>query len=328
LHKLVLIDPLGISTPQARIGNFFYTVTPKAEGGQHEVRELIFRDDEDRRRFLATLGEACQKTGWQVHAVCLMGNHFHLVLETPQANLVSGMKWFLGAYTSRFNRRHKLCGHVFSGRYKALVVDGGGPGYLKTVCDYVHLNPVRARLLKGEAPLGSYEWSSWPQYLKSPGQRWPWLRVDRLMGEYRIPQDSAAGRRHLERELEARRESEPEAEYGSIRRGWCLGEESFRKDLLEQMAGRLGAEHYGEERQESEEAKAERMIGQELKRRRWTEGDLEKRAKGDLTKVRLAARLREETLVTVQWIAVRLRMGTTGYVTNRLYRWRKGLLCE
>jgi REP element-mobilizing transposase RayT len=107
-------------------------------------REEIFRDDQDRRRFLETLAEACGKTGWQVHAYCLMPNHFHLVVETPEANLVAGMKWFLGTYTSRFNRRHKLFGHLFSGRYKALVVDNTSPGYLKRVCDYVHLNPAPA----------------------------------------------------------------------------------------------------------------------------------------------------------------------------------------
>jgi REP element-mobilizing transposase RayT len=95
-------------------------------------REEIFKDDADRERFLETLGEVCVKTGWQVHAVCLMPNHFHLVVETPQGNLVAGMKWLLGSYTSRFNRRHKLFGHLFSGRYKALIVDGSGSGYLKT----------------------------------------------------------------------------------------------------------------------------------------------------------------------------------------------------
>ena len=68
-------------------------------------REALFEDDRDRQRFLETLGEACGKTGWQVQAYCLMDNHFHLVLQTPQANLVAGMKWLLGTYTSRFNRR-------------------------------------------------------------------------------------------------------------------------------------------------------------------------------------------------------------------------------
>ena len=109
-------------------------------------REAIFQDDQDRKRFVETLADACAKTGWEVHAYVLMPNHFHLVVETPQPNLVAGMKWFLGTYTARFNRRHKLFGHLFSGRYKSLVVDGSGTGYLKTVCDYVHLNPVRAKL--------------------------------------------------------------------------------------------------------------------------------------------------------------------------------------
>ena len=80
-------------------------------------REPIFRDDADRQRFLETLGEAYAKTDWQVHALCLMANHFHVVVETPKGNLVAGMKLFLGTYTARFNRRHKLFGHLFSGRY-------------------------------------------------------------------------------------------------------------------------------------------------------------------------------------------------------------------
>ena len=165
--------------------------------GDH--RELIFRDDRDRRSFVETLGEACQKTGWQVQAYCLMPNHFHLVVQTPQGNLVAGMKWLLGTYTGRFNRRHKLFGHLFSGRYKALIVDGSGNGYLKTVCDYVHLNPARAKLLRPNQPLRNYVWSSWPEYLKPASKRWPWLRVDRLLGENRIPKDSPAGRGQLAR---------------------------------------------------------------------------------------------------------------------------------
>ena len=93
-------------------------------------RENIFRGKADRELFVAALTEACGKTQWQVHAYCLMRNHFHLVIETPQANLVAGMKWLLGVYTKRFNLRHKQCGHLFAGRYKALIVDGSGDGYL------------------------------------------------------------------------------------------------------------------------------------------------------------------------------------------------------
>ena len=100
----------------------------------------IFQDDRDRTRFLETLAEACEKTGWRIHAYVLMGNHYHLLVETPEANLVAGMKWLQGTYTQRYNRRHKLFGHLFSGRYKSLIVDGSRNGYLKTVCDYVHLS--------------------------------------------------------------------------------------------------------------------------------------------------------------------------------------------
>jgi REP element-mobilizing transposase RayT len=118
--------------------------------------EDVFPTDVDRQDFLKTLAEACQKTGFQVHAYCLMSNHFHLVIETPNTNLVAGMRWLLSSYTLRLNHRHKLFGHVFSGRYKALLVDGNGDGYLKTVCDYVHLNPVRAKLLGTEDRLAAY----------------------------------------------------------------------------------------------------------------------------------------------------------------------------
>jgi REP element-mobilizing transposase RayT len=286
-------------------------------------REAIFREDADREGFLAALGEVCGKTGWQVHALCLMPNHFHLVVETPQANLVAGMKWLLGSYTGRFNRRHKLFGHLFSGRYKALVVDGSGTGYLKTVCDYVHLNPARAGRLETPERLRAYRWSSWPEYLKRPNRRWPWLRVDRLLGEWGVRQDSAAGRSHLEREFESSRAGEAAGDYRKLRRGWFLGPATFKREVLGLMRERLEAEHYGEERQETAEAQAEALVAAELKRRRWAPAELERRAKGHPAKVALAARLRMETTVPVSWIAERLRMGSRGYVNLLLYRRRK-----
>ena len=91
-------------------------------------REDIFHDDVDRHDFMKTVGEACLKADFQIHAYCLMPNHFHLVLETPNANHVAGMRWLLSSYTLRLNHRRKLTGHVFSGRYKAILVDGSGNG--------------------------------------------------------------------------------------------------------------------------------------------------------------------------------------------------------
>ena len=283
-------------------------------------REALFADDRDRQRFLETLGEACGKTGWQVQAYCLMDHHFHLVLQTPQANLVAGMKWLLGTYTSRFNRRHKEFGHLFSGRYKSLVVDGSQSGYLKTVCDYVHLNPVRAKLLRPEAALSDFVWSSYPLYLAVRTHRPDWLRVQRLLAEWRIPQDSAAGRRAFARAMEQRRKEELEEEFLRVERAWYLGDDEFRQELLEQASVRRGSSHYGEIVQEAAEAQAQRLVKEGLTRMKWKEKDLQERRKGDARKVRLACELRAKTTMPLAWIAERLKMGSRGYLTWLLYR--------
>ena len=286
-------------------------------------REPIFLGDADRQLFLETLAEACAKTHWQVHAYCLMGNHFHLLLETPRANLVAGMRWFLGTYTARFNRRHKLFGHLFSGRYKSLLVDGSGTGYLKAVSDYVHLNPVRAKLLQPAQRLAEYRWSSWPEYLKRPSQRWPWLRVDRMLGEWRIGKDNAAGRRQLEQGMEQRKElelSQESSDWKKLRRGWCWGPKGFREDMLELIGEKQGPQHYGEELKESEEQKAERLIAEMLGKAGWTEGELKRRRMGDARKARMAGRLRAETTLTWPWIAKRLEMGHWRTASNAVRR--------
>jgi putative transposase len=275
-------------------------------------REDIFLDDRDRSRFLETMGETFGKTGWQVHAYCLMRNHFHLVVETPQANLCAGMHWLLGTYTTRFNRRHRLSGHLFSGRYKSLLVDGSGSGYLKSVCDYVHLNPVRAKILKPEQRLRDFRWSSFPEYLKTPKKRPAWLRVDRLLGEWGMLRDTGPGRRRFEQGMEKRKNEESEAEnpqWKRLRRGWCWGESTFREQLLELIGEEQAEHHYGEEIAESLERQAEQLMGEMLEALGWAEEELGKRRKGDKQKVRMAAELRSRTTVSWKWIAEKLRMG-------------------
>jgi len=266
-------------------------------------REAIFADDADRVEFLDTLSEVCTKTDWQIHAYCLMGNHFHFVLETPQANLVTGMHWFLGTYTSRFNRHHRLFGHLFKGRYKSLIVDGREHGYLKSACDYVHLNPVRANLIGPEQELKAYGWSSYPEYLKPAPKRPAWLRVDRLLGEMHIPKDSEAGRRQFELRMEERRGEETGPQWKGLRRGWYFGDKAFRRELLAQVHEQAEEFPFGVERRESSEEKAERIVAERLARLGWQEKDLSERRKGDPKKVEIARRLRAETTMSLQWIA-------------------------
>jgi REP element-mobilizing transposase RayT len=282
----------------------------------------IYLDDVDRQDFLKTLAESCQKTGFEVHAYCLMRNHFHLVIETPNANLVAGMRWLLSTYTIRLNHRQKLFGHVFSGRYKAIIIEGSGTGYLRTACDYVHLNPVRAKLLTPQQRLLEFPWSSFGHYLAAPDHRPAWLRVDRLLGEHGVQKDTAPGRARFEHRMEQRRREvgdEDAEEWKPLKRGWFLGSEEFKAELLEKMEPNLGQHHSGKLRHETALAKAQRIIADELKRGQWKEGDLKEHAKSHPVKLALAARLRKETTLTIREIAERLHMGSWKSLNNKLY---------
>ncbi len=127
--------PLRIGLPGA-----LYHVTSRGDG-----REDIYRGDTDRQAFLAVFEEVCERFNWWAHAYCLMTNHYHLLVETPDGNLSKGMRQLNGVYTQRFNSEHGRCGHVFQGRYKAIIVQK--ESYLTALSRYVVLNPVRARMV-------------------------------------------------------------------------------------------------------------------------------------------------------------------------------------
>jgi hypothetical protein len=221
------------------------------------------------------------------------------------------MRWLLSSYTLRLNHRRKLTGHVFSGRYKAIVVDGSGDGYLKTVCDYVHLNPARANLLGREDRLLAYPWSSLPWYLAARAHRPAWIRTQRVLSAHGIREDTAAGRRAFEERMERRRTSEAEdAEWAPLKRGWCIGSKAFKKQLLEKMDEGLGAHHSGELRRESAEVKAGRIVKEELQRLGWNAGELALRRKSDPAKLAIANRLRTETVLTITAIAAKVHLGS------------------
>ncbi len=138
--------PLRIEYPGA-----VYHVTSRGD-----ARRAIFYDDIDRVLFLDVLASIVSRFHWLCHAYCLMNNHYHLVVETPEGNLSRGMRQLNGVYTQRFNRRHRKPGHVFQGRYKAIVVEK--ESYLLELCRYVVLNPVRAKAV--ETP-EAWTWSSY-----------------------------------------------------------------------------------------------------------------------------------------------------------------------
>ncbi len=289
-------------------------------------REEIFRDDRDREIFLRALGETCEKAGWQVHAYCLMGNHFHLVIETPQPTLVRGMKWFLGTYTQRFNARHQERGHLFAGRYKSLLVDERDDLYLRVVCDYVHLNPFRAGLLEEGAALESYPWSSYAHYLEEPKKRPKWLRVDRYLGEYGVTCDDDLGRQQLAIYLEQRCAGDTEhAEdilWKDIRRGWKFGADDFVERLAEIVA--RGSEKVqkgnllSDAVRESEEVRAENIIQAHAGKLGTTIAVIRSWPKTHPEKITIALELRKKTTLSVSWIAETLNAGKAATLWNQM----------
>ena len=280
-------------------------------------REEIVVDAEDRHRFVQALGAVCAKCDWEVHAWVLMRNHFHLVIETPQPNLVAGIRWLLGTYTQRFNRRHGLWGHLFGGRYKAQLIDDRDAFYLVAACNYVHLNPARAGLIATGKRLEAFVWSSYPSYL-SPRIRPSWLRIDRVFGEHGLQKDTASARREFARRMAQLCPVDLAGEYGLLRRGWKLGGEDFVDRLADKLARRGHPGERAGERRETDQALAERLVRLGLKEAGWNESDLKRNAKGHRTKVSLACRLRGQTPMTRNWIAKRLQMGSASYLSNLL----------
>lgn len=142
------------------------------------ARMPIFKEERDFFHFLHTLQQVKKRYNWICHAYCLMRNHYHLVIETPDGNLSKGMRQLNGVYTQAFNRSHKRVGHVFQGRYKAILVQK--ESHLVEVCRYVVLNPVRARMV--EQP-EQWKWSSY-QGTSGRGKPHPCLQTDWVLGQF------------------------------------------------------------------------------------------------------------------------------------------------
>lgn len=160
--------PLRIEFPDA-----LYHVTARGDR-----REAIFEDDDDRQMFLSILAQVVGQYNWTCYAWCLMDNHYHLLMQTPDANLSKGMRQLNGVYTQASNRRHRRVGHLFQGRFKAILVDSDA--YLLELSRYVVLNPVRAGMVKHPA-----DWP-WSSYCAGMGlaPALPWMATDGLLAQF------------------------------------------------------------------------------------------------------------------------------------------------
>jgi REP element-mobilizing transposase RayT len=292
-------------------------------------QNLIYRDDRDKKTFLETLTEACSRCGWRIHAFVLMDNHYHLLLETPNANLVDGMKWLLGTYTQRFNSRHKEWGHLFQGRYKALIVDSNGGDYFSTVATYIHLNPARAGLLDSRNPdLSEYRWGSYPFFIQ-PLKRPLWLCTKRVLEALGFADDDE-GRTLYETYLQKRTVevacSENPAEFDErwkqIRRGWCLGGEEFRREmegLVDRRVETYDRRSYaGLEVEKHDELAAMRLLEHGLKTCGLQVSELQELRKGDYRKKAIAWLVRNNTSVHNDWICEHLYIGRSSNLSRHV----------
>jgi REP element-mobilizing transposase RayT len=308
--------------------------------------EGIFVDDEDREMMLRTLSQVCAKTGWRVHAWVLMSNHYHWLIETLQPNLVEGMRWVQNTYTRRFNHRHKLWGHVFGGRYKAVLVESdfdSEQDYLGNLWDYIHLNPVRAGLVDPKEGVGllSYRWSSLGQvYAVSPGRRPKWCVTQRAFSAFGC-KDSVAGRKEMIERLEQRAVADEAEKCGwtvrdgqslnsTLRRGWYRGSQAFRQKLLDLAAKRLDG--FGNRNQRSSrqwhdhaQVSAINLIREGLIALDLSEDELKASRGSERRKVSLAWVIARSTTVSQSWIARRLNMRSAANVSQQIRRFEKDL---
>ena len=163
-----------------------YHVTSRGDG-----QEDIYLNDSDRMLWLEVLGQVCKRFNWVCHAYCLLGNHYHIVIETPDANLSAGMRQLNGVYTQAFNRAHHRVGHVYQGRFKAILVEKDS--YLLELARYVVLNPLRARMIRR---IDKWPWSSY-QATCGQAEKPEWLHTEFILSQFSM-QRARAIKRYIE----------------------------------------------------------------------------------------------------------------------------------
>ena len=204
--------PLRIEFPGA-----LYHVTSRGDR-----KEAIYDDDRDRYQFLEILGDTASIYNWGVLAYCLMGNHYHLVVRTPDANLSGGMRHLNGVFTQASNRRHNRSGHLFQGRYKAILVDEDA--YLLELSRYVVLNPVRAGLVHTPQ---EWPWSSYLPTLR-PRTAPEWLLTHDLLAQFSLDPGKAV-KKYLEFVCAGIGKNNL---WGDIRQQIYLGNQGFVESIL------------------------------------------------------------------------------------------------
>lgn len=285
-------------------------------------RRDLFETPGAAEAFLETLFEAAGRCRWRVHGYVLMKNHFHLAIETLEPTLGEGMHWLQGTLAVRFNRFRSESGHLFQGRYKAMPVEDSEA--LARVVDYIHLNPVRAKVIPPEQLLG-YRWSSLRSLLKGP--RPACLSAELWLMARGGWADDAKGVAGYAEYLMALAKDEAEwdrAGLVGLAKGWVIGTAEWRRALAKGHATlRLESGMAAQERRELREAAWEGALEEKLRGIGRQESDLVTKPRKQAWKLDLAGALRDECGASIAWLARRLHLGQPTTVRSYLHVWKQ-----
>jgi len=307
------------------------------EGGVYHIinrgnyRQDLFVDEGSHRSFEICLFEACEKCNWVLEGFCVMTNHFHLVVRTPTGNLIYGMKWLQSTFANRYHRYRRINGKLFQGRYKSLLVEESS--YLGALLHYVHLNPVRAQLCP-LSELQNYRWSSY-WYLNEPRKRPKFLKAKTALECAGGLKDSPRGRQSYADYLawlSTNEAAQKEMAFEKMTRGWALGSAEFKKELLEEGAGRdeqgssSNPEAFeGEDLAEVNQMRWSRRLAAALHEIGKSQEDLKASPKSADWKVMVASAMKRHTSAPNPWLARELNMGVPHGVSRYVGLFRKNV---
>jgi REP element-mobilizing transposase RayT len=287
-------------------------------------RNDIYATDGAAHSFLATLTEAVHRYGWHLHAFVIMRNHYHLAMETPRANLIDGMRWLQSTAAARFNRYRKEHGHVFQGRYKALVLEDNAA--LCQVVDYIHLNPVRAGAVPAER-VGEYRWSSLRMLIE--GKRFKGMTCGEWLETRGGWKDDARGiaayHEYLKGIGAGERLQKQEGLVG-LSRGWAIGTQGWKAALAREYSHKaLSRGMQKQEIAQIREAHWQKLLEAELTKVGKSTAELKGRPLCPEWKVTIALALQSGGGVPVRWIAEHLSMGKPDALRSTLSQYRNDL---
>ncbi|MFA6287811.1 MAG: transposase [Opitutaceae bacterium] len=310
----MLIDEVGLSQAMPRSLRVEYAGALYHVINRGNYRRDVFETDGAAEAFVTVLTETAQRYGWKVYAYVVMRNHYHLAVETPQPNLSDGMHWLQSTLAIRFNRLRAERGHLFQGRYQALLIENRE--ILSHVVAYIHLNPVRAHCVAADQ-VASFRWSSLAGFVQ--GRRFKGLEADYWLGQHGWkdgPSDWKSYTDHL------RGLAEDEAEqkrlgFEAMCKGWLLGTAGWKKATAkDQTHLKLTVGIDRVQARELKEARWELRLNQLLQEH--GARPVDEGRKNQKWKLDIALQLRDQEGASATWLAQALHLGTPATARNYL----------